>query len=379
MPREPIAITGLGMASSLGMDAENACAAARAGITRPAPLACMNFSGASHFGRETIDGVPQVTGHACQIGAGFTGRARLALLGAAAFSDLLRNTALTPTEQAACSLHVALSDRYIEQAYAASLEAGGVPEHFPYPSEAWKSEARLVLDMLVKRCGAEITLGNINLHFGGHAGFGAAIEQACTEIRSGQFERAIIGAIDSCIEPASLEAAASTRLLKTGDNPVGFSPGEGAAFILVEKSSVSTVRGVRGRIVATGFAEDVSHQFSERPPVGNALATAVRDAISSISPNPAPSFVVADLNGTERRALDWGHAVVRLGRNPDIGNVPLWLPAASFGETGAASGALAVCMAVRAFERRYAPGERALILLASDSGARASLILERAA
>jgi 3-oxoacyl-[acyl-carrier-protein] synthase-1 len=51
-------------------------------------------------------------------------------------------------------------------------------------------------------------------------------------------------------------------------------------------------------------------------------------------------------------------------------DVPLWLPAASFGDTGAATGAVATCMAARAFERGYAPGDAALIGLSSESGER---------
>lgn len=376
---ESIAITGLGMASSLGMDIGNSCAAARAGITRPSELTCMNFRGASHFGRETVDGVPQVTGHVSGIGAGFTGTARLALLGSAGLVDLISRAALAPAELAACGFHLNVSDRFIEQAYVTSLQDGNVPEHFAYPSDAWKSESTEMLETVLRRSNTEIPPANRALYFGGHAGFAVAVEQACLQIRSGQRELAIVGAIDCCVEPCYLEAAASVRLLKTGDNPVGFSPGECAAFVLCERPGARGARRtIAARIVAVSIAEDASHQFTEKPAVGHGLAEAIRKGAASVSPKPAPAFVVSDLNGTERRAIDWGHAVVRVQRDVAIGDLPLWLPAVTFGETGAAAGALATCIVTRAFERRYAPGAQALICLASDSGARGSVLVERA-
>ena len=38
-----------------------------------------------------------------------------------------------------------------------------------------------------------------------------------------------------------------------------------------------------------------------------------------------------------------------------LGDLPLWLPAAAFGETGAATGILAICLGMKSFQRRYAP------------------------
>jgi 3-oxoacyl-[acyl-carrier-protein] synthase-1 len=72
--------------------------------------------------------------------------------------------------------------------------------------------------------------------------------------------------------------------------------------------------------------------------------------------------------------MDWGHALVRLRKDlPAFQDVRAVYSAASFGDTGVASGALGVCMAARAFARRYAPAARALVLSSSDEGARAAL------
>jgi 3-oxoacyl-[acyl-carrier-protein] synthase-1 len=380
MSHQPVAITGLGMATSLGTDAPNVCAAARAGITRPSKLTCMNFGGARHFGRETRDGVLPITGHMGPVAPGFTAKAKLTLLGSGALADLLSRAGLEPRDLAKCPILVNVSDRFLEQAYEARIETGAIPERFSYPPQQWKTTAADVLGLVLKRVGAEIPPSNRELYFGGHAGFAVAVHQACEHIRCGQAERVIVGAIDSCVEPRFLDAAASIHTLKTGDNPVGFSPGEASVFALLEGTrSVNTPRKIAAWVAGAGFDEDLSHQFTEKPAVGNALARAIQKAVSQSTSRSTSAFVVGDLNGSERRATDWGYAILRLRRNLNVGDLPLWLPSMSFGECGAAAGGLATCLAVRAFQRGYAPGAQALIALASDSGARASLILEQAA
>jgi 3-oxoacyl-[acyl-carrier-protein] synthase-1 len=361
------------MVSSLGMDVANACAAARAEITRPSELNCMNFQGAREFGRD-----PSVfTGHVCGIGTGFTGKARLALLGSGALRDLVTRTGLTGQELLSCGFHLNMSDHFIEQAYQAKLETGTVPERFVYPDKNWKNEATQVLNLILSRSAVEIDPTERVLYCGGHTGFALAVEDARVKVRSGRIARCIVGAVDSCIGPRYLQAAASVRMLKTNDNPVGFSPGEGAAFVLVEKAGTGR-RGAVSEIISVGVAEDASHQFTEEPATGRGFASAVNNALSGGAPLAKPSFVVADLNGTERRAMDWGHTIVRLQHKFAVGDLPLWLPAVSFGETGAAAGAISMCVALRGFERGYAPGGRALVTLASDSSTRASVIIEHA-
>jgi 3-oxoacyl-[acyl-carrier-protein] synthase-1 len=76
--------------------------------------------------------------------------------------------------------------------------------------------------------------------------------------------------------------------------------------------------------------------------------------------------------------MEWGHALVRLlERWPAVHEPVLWYPATSFGETGAASGPLAVCMAVSAVARGYAPAANAVIASSSDGSGRAAVVGER--
>jgi hypothetical protein len=62
-------------------------------------------------------------------------------------------------------------------------------------------------------------------------------------------------------------------------------------------------------------------------------------------------------------------------REPRLRDCPAWMPAMSFGHTGAASGGLGVATVFRAFQRGYAPSASALVLSSSDSGERGAIHL----
>jgi 3-oxoacyl-[acyl-carrier-protein] synthase-1 len=128
-------------------------------------------------------------------------------------------------------------------------------------------------------------------------------------------------------------------------------------------------------ITGIGYAEDPESMLSDRPPDGAALASAVGRCLQNASLNSAPPIgtVIVDLNGDERRALEWGYCLVRLRSRFDIGRHESWLPAASFGETGCAAGAIAICMAVRALQRAYTAARSVLVVSSSYGGSKGAL------
>ena len=89
--------------------------------------------------------------------------------------------------------------------------------------------------------------------------------------------------------------------------------------------------------------------------------------------------VYADLDGGTARATDWGHAAVRV--EAQVGGLPevLLLPALSLGNTGAASGAVAICAAARSFVRNYAPGDNILLCSSSETGEVGAALISRSA
>lgn len=359
-------IAAAGMAASLGCAADTCCAAARAGVVRLAELQNLNFAGYQEFGRETEDGFPPVVGHAAPLEYGYAGEARLMVLGALALRDLLEQRPDLSGGAAGTALYLNLSDRYVEQVYAKSSEADGPPKPEPLGGSR-------LMEFMLSRAGLAFPQRNCRVHRAGRVGFVRALSDALRAIAQGSFERCIVGAVDCCFDPGFLVAAAGLRILRTGDNPVGFLPGEAACFLLLERPGPA-IRGLC--VCGVAFGEGAPGEFDETPSTGECLADTVAAAIESSRPKiPEVGYWLGDLNGTERRAIDWGHAIVRLQGRYRFPNLRTWIPAASFGEIGAASGAVGIAMVLKAHERGYAPGATSVVWLSAESGHRAAIVL----
>ncbi len=367
---QPLAVTAIGMMSPLGDDAVEACAAARAGISRIAELANLDFAGDVAFGAETMDGPPTINGSVVRgIGDTFVGVARALLLGGPAIDEILRRRALDPAERARTGLVVNLSDHFVLDAVARSQPGGALP------SVAWRRATETLAARLAEpRQLAPVARQSIVCH-GGNAGLAAAVNEAAKMLAAGWVDRCIVGAIDSRAEAGFLKAAARLRLLRTADNPVGLIPGEAAAFLLLERPADASRSGAPAlaSIASPSAGIDAVDLLAEdAAPSGERLAEVLRAALAA---SPGVAFSIGDLNGTVRRSVEWGNALVRLREESRLPDFPVWLPGIPFGDTGAAVGALGVCMAVRGFARRYAPGPAAAIWLSSESGAKAALVV----
>jgi 3-oxoacyl-[acyl-carrier-protein] synthase-1 len=193
----------------------------------------------------------------------------------------------------------------------------------------------------------------------------------------GSVDRCIVGAVDSRANTRFLPAAARLGQLRTGDNPAGLIPGEAGAFFVLERLPDARRAGRPilaqiGKPVAT--REPVGLIDPERQPTGAGLAHVIRTALAASK----AGFAVGDLNGSTRRAVEWGMARVRLA-SEHVVELPTWLPAMSFGDTGAASGAVGACLAARAFARGYAPARAALVWSSSESGLKSAFTISAVA
>lgn len=364
-----VVATEIGLASPLGSNAHIACAAARAGVTRPTELKCLNFSDHQMFGAQTIDEFPPVVGHvAAGVTSGAIGKARTMQLGQMALSDLLQRRQLRPDELPRTKVLVNFSDDFFIQEY----RKAGIDDT-PEPYEEDIEGKRQSIERIFER--NRLRLANpTTIHLGGRAGITELVERAVNEIKSGAADRCIVGAIDTAVEPEFLLATAEMNLLKTNDNPCGFIPGEAAAFVLLEREAAKKGDSVSLRHFK--YEDDEWTPASEEPPNGIVLASVVQAALSEADQSGEQiGLVVGDLNGVEARAHDWGNAVVRLQRKWPIGDLPLWLPALSFGETGAVTGLLAIAKIMRGYARGYIPNCSALVWLGSDTGRRSVFIV----
>jgi 3-oxoacyl-[acyl-carrier-protein] synthase-1 len=317
-----------------------------------------------------------VAGHsmACGLADGFVGRPKAMIIGRAALADLV--TTVPVGALGRVGLYVVLSDYFLIDETRGDDSLATEPR----PDESFGTIWRRATSGFVEELtgvGLLPAVSTQRLYYGGHAGIGEALLDAQADLDSRRVDACVIGAIDSCVEPRVLRAAAHAALLKTEAEATGFLPGEGAAFFLLQREADSTDRPLRVAIDAVGTAKDESHSLAESPPTGVGLAAALEQCLGSLGAEAHAEIgvVVSDLNGEERRALEWGYCLVRLQPRHPLGHARVWLPAMSFGETGCASGPIAVCTAVRGFDRGYAGTRRIVVVLSSESGQKAALCL----
>jgi 3-oxoacyl-[acyl-carrier-protein] synthase-1 len=377
-----VAITALGMVTALGHDAVISCAAARAGLVGATELKLIDFELYGHFGSETFEGPPAVFGHEVRgLADGFAGVGKAILHGAKALTELQGRRRLTEGELARTGLFINLGDGYVEDVVEqqARAELEDVNPRSPLPSSSWQLQCARLVPKLCQHAGLPIPERNCHVHHGGHAGLAASLAHALLLMKSGVVDRCIVGGIDSRVDALFLTSAARAHLLKTNDNPVGMMPGEAAAFFLLEKPGSFQRHSHPALAYVGAHAEASDPPFTAELPRVDGMCQAVR-AVAAAEPRAlARAWLLSDINGTARRSTEWAYTLVKLQHEIQLADLPRWYPAASFGDVGAATGAVAVVMAARAFERGYAPGEAALVLLASERGGRGAVLVKKTA
>ncbi|NVJ17287.1 hypothetical protein [Myxococcus sp. AM010] len=347
-----LAITGLGMVSSLGHDVVSGCAAIRCGMARPVPLGLQVVSSGDEPGVESVVGFP-IQG----LTDGFVGLGLHVLLVEEALKDLLLYSELTGAD----------SRFWWDTAFFLGLSGARTPEQDLLVEQL---QERL-LPAVSRRSGLGFSPRLQKVLVRGHVSVLAAMAEAGEAITSGQVQRALIVGVDSLTSDLeALEMLAMKGRLKTPERAVGFMPGEAAVALLVEDPAQARRRGARveARVealrVGRGDGAAPSMRLVEVLEGTLARATRIGD-------------VYGDLNGEESRAMEWGTLLARLPADSVLAEARSHWPAVSLGDTGAASGGVSMAVATRSFERKYARGDEILVWSRSDDGAVASGLLVR--
>ena len=375
-----ICITGMGMVTALGLDVNTSCAAARAGVSRAQEL--------DYFSVPSLEdgSVSDVIGHAVpEITRGFEGNARLLRLMQAGLADLQKQVPSAPWKSARTAFYLSLPHpRRIltglaliqdkEERQRKMEEVEGV-EQKPLDN----SMPQHLLAKAARLCGWH---GEPILKFvatTGNVGVAEAISKAASELLRGDVDIAIVGGVDSLLDEKTLEWLEQTGRLKTQDIPAGMQPGEAAAFHVLERLGSLKKRSASfsGIVERIELGHDNRSLFSGQAPDGQMLARVLDDMRAAWHYHrDRPAWIITDQNGGLYAATEWGHSIVRLcNHSTAFQHHLLWFPCASFGDTGAASGAVAICLAFRAFIGGYAPASNALLVSSSDDGTRGAVLL----
>lgn len=362
-------ITGLGMVTSLGLNAQTSCAAARAGISRAQEL--------DYFTQwSPTDGeISPVKAHQIpQIAEGFEGPARLVRILGAAFTDLRsrhRDISWVSDETAA---YLAIADRFRIWHGAELVADAEIRERFltaqqEIPEDNTEfDDAHRIYELALKSAGVSVVPQLRMVSRADNCAMAICINQAISDLSSGMVQTAIIAGVDSLLEESTLEWLSFTGRLKSAAIPRGLAPGE-AGVVLLLQPSASTPTPLAS-CKSTHKAREENSLFSGKPVLGHALAELIE---STTRPGRRSGWFVTDQNGEDYRAMEWGQALLRT----ELSSVVLSYPAISFGDTGAASVGVAIAQIVHAFRRNYAPSDTGIVLSGTASSERTGLVIER--
>jgi 3-oxoacyl-[acyl-carrier-protein] synthase-1 len=365
-----LSIRALGLASSLG-GLVPACAAYRAGMTRPGPALDVSFMARG-------DEEPQpITVHAVRAATyGFTGVGRLAALVTEALMDLPRDGD-TRLAGGGSGMFLALPDPH-ERVF--SLGRDPDDDDDPDPAKRIDLLGGRVLSAATAASGRRLSEAPPRCFGGGHVAFARALEAADRALAARELSAAWVIAVDTLLSPTTLQHFMREDRLKRDETPTGFTPGEAAVAVLVERAQEPHAQRSGGVLVrAIKLGAEPPPEASGRPSDGRALAGCLLSVLRRAAASTSLPVLLSDHDGETPRAMELGSTQVQLSaQDHRLAASPVWLPATSFGNTGAASAGLALAIAVRADARGYAPSSLFVVLSSAYDGNRSAILLEGA-
>lgn len=204
------------------------------------------------------------------------------------------------------------------------------------------------------------------------------IIQAVTDLRNGACQMALVGCVDSLCENTVLDNLFEADRLKSGTNPEGFIAGEAAGVILLELESHARSRNaaIHAYISAWGRGSEPHPWSGTTASTAKGLTSAFHEAFAQLpGKGEEIDVVIADLNGERARAHEWGFTAGRIFPIDDKTR-ELKHPADCTGDCGAAMGAVLLATAAGLMSVALPPANIA-ISTSDDSGARRIICLEK--
>jgi 3-oxoacyl-[acyl-carrier-protein] synthase-1 len=236
------------------------------------------------------------------------------------------------------------------------------------------------LGQLALQAGIPVDITTSRVFPTGHAGFFAALQHAQTQVIGPQrAEFAVIGGVDSYLDLYRLALLDQEERLLTFGVQDAFTPGEGAAFVLVaSRNACQRYRlSPLGWIDAVGVAQEPGHRYSEQPYLGEGLAAAVGQVFQQLGEHAPPvRLVMAGFTGESMHAKEWGVAHVR-NRKRFADPLQIEHSAEYTGDAGAGLAPMMLGAAVLGIQGKECEGP-ALVWASSEQALRGALVVRGA-
>ncbi len=360
-----LGITSIGMVSPVGLDVVTACASIRAGISRPAEIAYYQVFEPGTQSMTSVIGYP-----VADFNEGFHIVGAWTRLAIQSLGDLIRYGNLPKSSN---SQFWSATGLIVTSGLLNDGRFGDEQDEQDDPATPETLLNAFVIPLL-EAFGLPIPVQNANVVCQGHAGALIAVDVAREMINSGSVKRVIVLGVDSYLDPLTLDWLAENDRLKDDEHPTGVMPGEAAAAFLIEDAS--SRRPFCCEIKGAAHArEPQAEAEAEQPSQGIALSHAMAAVLEQAGiEGPFDGDIINDFNGEYWRAYEAGSARVRLGGRL-AEDAKYHHPAEACGDTGAASGAVSVCVATRSLQRGYASGNTVLVTASADDGNASAICL----
>lgn len=333
----PLAITGVGMVTGVGLSAPATCAAIRCAIDNFQETRFMDNGGEWIMGCEVPLEQP------------WRGRTKLIKMAASAIQECLSsNQHVVPkyTPLLLCLSEKDRSGRVLDDDNQFFLDLQEALQLQFHP------KSRIIAQ--------------------GHVSIAVALKHARELIQELKLPHILIAATDSLLVGQTLAYFEGKERLLTSQNSNGFIPGEGAAALLVE--AVTANQGNQLVCVGLGFGVEAAHIDSEEPLRADGLTAAILESLDDAGCEMGDlDFRVTDISGDQYYFKEASLALSRTLHNPKE-EFDIWHPADCTGETGAVMGLVMVAVLKTACEKAYSKGHYILAHLGNEDGKRSSMI-----
>jgi 3-oxoacyl-[acyl-carrier-protein] synthase-1 len=205
-----------------------------------------------------------------------------------------------------------------------------------------------------------------------------ALPHALARLASGELPALLIGGVDCLVDLLLLSRFEQQGRIRSGINSDGFSPGEGAAVLLLCGAALAAEHGLKplARVMGAGQGQEPGHLYADDPYLGEGLAAAVASALADAAASEPIQSVWCSFNGERYWAKEFSVAITRRSaRFASAHHVEH--PAECFGDLGAAHGPALLALAAHALGQRWRPSP-ALVCASSDHADRGAAVLATA-
>lgn len=204
-----------------------------------------------------------------------------------------------------------------------------------------------------------------------------ALREAAARLRRGDCPYMLVGGVDSLVDLYVLGTLDMEGRIRNEVNSDGFSPSEGAAFLLLTLADTARDDGLEPLAQVLGYAhgQESGHLYAEEPYLGEGLAATFASLLAQ-APLPQPiGSVYCSFNGERYWAREYGVARLRQTQAfaPDH---QMEHPAECFGDMGSAQGPALAALAAHGVHKGYRRTP-CLVYASSDHGDRAASLLGR--